>query len=391
MPCKCKAMPTDARPFILFLFLSNFHQTILRIDYSFSHPIYVLPRLAPSLLVPFLYYSVPIYLQYYIFMFLKIYFSSGDSAWQQSKYLDASFLQNMGYTGQVTTGEISGTLAVDFSSIQGQDFFPSGSPQRLWLDTYSRGVHRFVDQTKRAGLKAYFFVDLLVFPVFVVNAYPNITATNNDGKTKTAIVWNEASRELLSILVNETFRKFPGCDGWIVRTGETYTYDTPYHIGNTPNPNKDVEIWADFVTVLREMVCVQHRKQLFFRSWDNWPSNAAYYRNLTDRVPTHPLLYFSVKHSMNDFVRPARWNPTLGIGKHAQIVEVQLQREYEGKGAYPNYVMDGVINGFREMKTKMGLNDIRHSPQLKGLWTWSRGGKYRTYPHGIHTSEQCTK
>ena len=42
------------------------------------------------------------------------------------------------------------------------------------------------------------------------------------------------------------------------------------------------------------------------------------------------------------------FNPTLGIGRHRQIVEVQCQREYEGKGAYPNYVVKGVVEGFEE-------------------------------------------
>ena len=40
-------------------------------------------------------------------------------------------------------------------------------------------------------------------------------------------------------------------------------------------------------------------------------------------------------------MRPAKWNPQLGTGKHAQIIEVELQREYEGKSAYPNYAMSG--------------------------------------------------
>ena len=38
---------------------------------------------------------------------------------------------------------------------------------------------------------------------------------------------------------------------------------------------------------------------------------------MTNRVPTHPLLYFSVKHSAGDFTRPAVWNPTVGVGAHA--------------------------------------------------------------------------
>jgi hypothetical protein len=107
---------------------------------------------------------------------------------------------------------------------------------------------------------------------------------------------------------------------------------------------------------------------------------------MTDRIPTHPLLYFSIKHSATDFVRPAVWNEQLGVGQHAQIVEVELQREYEGKGAYPNYIISGVIDGFPEMATKVGLKDIIKAPQLKGVWTWTRGGGW--WGPYIHGNEQ---
>lgn len=103
---------------------------------------------------------------------------------------------------------------------------------------------------------------------------------------------------------------------------------------------------------------------------------------MTDQIPTHEQLYFSIKHSSGDFTRPATWNDQLGVGKHAQIVEVELQREYEGKSSYPNYVMNGVIEGFPEMRSKTGLADIVAKPQMKGLWTWSRGGGWWvTNPH----------
>ena len=140
------------------------------------------------------------------------------------------------------------------------------------------------------------------------------------------------------MLVAETFARFPGCDGWIVRTGETYTYDTPYHVGNSPKHNPHADPWVDFISFLRDevcswatecvgaepafyprkhnelvlsigmgfadtvpfrtrpthpvltrpisnpqnplfcprnsgvQVCIGHRKDLFFRSWDNWPA-----------------------------------------------------------------------------------------------------------------------
>jgi len=213
---------------------------------------------------------------------------------------------------------VSGTQAVDFHTT-GQDFFPAGSPQRRWLDAYARGVDRFLARATAAGLKAYFFVDMIVLPTFVLAAYPNATA----GAGSNRIVWNAASRALLTTLINETFARFPSCDGFIVRTGETYTYDTPYHVGNSPT-NGTNALWTEFVSFLRQAVCVAHGKDLFMRAWDNWASEVSVYTAITDPIPTHPQLYFSIKHSAGDFTRPAAWNPTLASGKHAQIVEVRV-------------------------------------------------------------------
>ena len=52
----------------------------------------------------------------------------GDAvAWEQSKYFDARELYKLNYTGQTTTGEMSGTQAVDFHTMSGKgkhDYFP---------------------------------------------------------------------------------------------------------------------------------------------------------------------------------------------------------------------------------------------------------------------------
>jgi hypothetical protein len=141
-------------------------------------------------------------------------------AWQQTKYFDPRVLAQLNYTGQTTTGEMSGTQAVDFHTLGG-DFFPASTAARQWLDAYAAGVHSFVDRAVAAGIQPYFFVDLLVFPTPVLAAWPN--ATNGRGE----IEWNDATRQLTAALVRETFAEFPELKGWIVRTGETYTYDTP--------------------------------------------------------------------------------------------------------------------------------------------------------------------
>jgi hypothetical protein len=60
-----------------------------------------------------------------------------------ARYFNPITLKAAGYTGQTSTGETSGTQAVDFSST-GHDYFPTGSSQRAWLDAYATGVQRFV-------------------------------------------------------------------------------------------------------------------------------------------------------------------------------------------------------------------------------------------------------
>jgi hypothetical protein len=101
---------------------------------------------------------------------------------------------------------------------------------------------------------------------------------------------------------------------------------------------------------------------------------------VTDRVEPHPNLVFSIKHQKGDFLRLTVFNPTLMIGKHRQIVEVQSQREVYGKGAYPFYVGQGVIEGWEEYEWMMyptdpkGLRDVVDHPLYAGLWTWSLGG-----------------
>lgn len=61
---------------------------------------------------------------------------------------------------------------------------------------------------------------------------------------------------------------YPDVSGFVVRTGETYTYDTPYHMGNSLGNGTNGR-WTEFISFLRLLVCEQQGKELYFRSWDN--------------------------------------------------------------------------------------------------------------------------
>ena len=178
------------------------------------------------------------------------------------------------------------------------------------------------------------------------------------------------------------FSRFPEIDGFIIRVGETYLHDTPYHIGNGAvkygEKEKEKAQFVKLIEFLKEEVSIKHQKKLFFRTWDCFPdrfhADREYYLDIVNKIEPHENLYFSIKYVALDFWRRVKWNECLETGNHKQIIEVQCQREYEGKGAYPMYVMSDVINGDKHLSKVRGLKDVASNPQIQGIYAWPRGG-----------------
>ncbi len=189
------------------------------------------------------------------------------------------------------------------------------------------------------------------------------------------------TQELLRVQIDEMFAQFPDFDGLVVRIGETYLHDAPYHIGAIKDKTDPEKTIIPLVQLLREEVCVKRNKQLVFRTWVSFDTNLNDYLKVSNAVEPHKNLVFSVKHSEYDFHRANPFSKIIGKGRHRQVIEVQCAREYEGKGAYPNYVAHGVIEGFEEHAhmPEEEINSLREFVQNKpelfgGIWTWSRGG-----------------
>lgn len=291
---------------------------------------------------------------------------------QKTKFLNPHLLKDYGYNGQVFKHL---NTAVRFSSLG--DFFPE-KEEKEWIDSLNGEVRAQIDAAKKENMEIFYHIDLFVLPKKLIEKYKD-EICDEDGKIS---VRREKTLELHRIMLDEMFKEYPEVDGLIVRVGETYLHDTPYHGGNgaIKYGNKEEEI-KDFILLLnflRDEVCEKHGKYLFFRTWDifsdRFHSSSEYYLKITDNVKPHEKLLFSIKHTIVDFWRRVRFNPCLTKGKHNQVIEIQCQREYEGKGAYPNYIMNGVINSFDDNKEPMGLRDIADNPKIKGIYTWSRGG-----------------
>jgi hypothetical protein len=324
----------------------------------------------------------------------------------KTKFSDPATLVKYGYNGQVFKHI---NCVVTYSALN-PEIFPENSPDRLWVNSFSEGIRREIAAAKAKDLQVFYHLDLFVLPKRLVEIYKDEITDETTGRIS---LFKPKTLEIHSAMFDELTARFPDVDGYIIRVGETYLYDTPYHAGNGPIPNngprwaatylydkatqgediaehyywteEQTRAYVKIIKYLRDEVCERQKKSLIFRTWDIFPdkfhSVLDHYLEVTDQIEPHPQLLFSIKHTALDFWRRIKLNPCLTEGKHPQVIEVQCQREYEGKGAYPNYVMDGVINGFEEIEEKKGLKDIVSHPLVQGLYTWTRGGGwYGPYP-----------
>ncbi len=290
----------------------------------------------------------------------------------QTKYNDPEVLREMGYNGKVYFLFDSPMLAINWESVD-KNILPKGSVEREWVDNKAIRVSHLLDSCKMVGLSTWAMSDLILFPKRLIELY-GIEQSFGDPQLPQI-------QKLLRAQIAEMFDQFPNLDGIVVRIGETYLHDAPYHVGKIDNKNSAEQTIIPLMELLREEICVKHNKRLIFRTWESFDRNLESYMEVSEAVEPHPNMTIGIKHCEGDFHRSNPFSRVIGQGRHRQIVEVQCAREYEGKGAYPNYVANGVIEGFEEHATMpegsiSSLREFAHTkPQLfAGIWTWTRGG-----------------
>jgi len=312
-------------------------------------------------------------------------------AFTKTKFSNPEFLRKFEYNGQVINDFRFVSCAITYDSFD-KNIFPEGSESRAWVLNLAAHIDTMISNCHKNGLKVYYFTDIIVLPKRMVELYGK-EICDESGRID---FMRPKTQEIHRIMIKEIFDRFPDLDGLVIRVGETYKQNVPYHTGNGPIQRDDKSwvhgaghtsdggenIHVALINLLRDEVCVKRNKTLIYRTWDFgfFHTQPGYYLKVTNQIKPHKNLYFSIKHVQGDYHRTYKFNPTIGIGKHKQIVEVECQREYEGKGAYPNYIAEGVINGFEEQKNDSlsgGLKALKDNPLFAGVWTWSRGGGWK--------------
>lgn len=303
-----------------------------------------------------------------------------------SSFIDPNFLAARGYNGQVI-GSIGGIQTFDDLA---PGLLAEVSAERQWVLKRAEDLRKEVKAAHAAGIKCFAGTDMILLPKKIITRFRD-DICDAQGRIDIA---RPRTQEIFRALLRETFQRVPDLDGIVVRTGEVYLQDYPYHAasGNFSDTQRQggsailhgEASHIELLKIFRDEVCGKLNKIVIYRTWSFGPQNfhesTNYYLKVTGAIAPHTNLIFSIKHQKGDFHQLTVFNPTLMIGNHRQIIEVQCQREAYGKGAHPYYIGDGVINGWEEyawlMKpgTPRGLRDVITNKLCAGVWTWSRGG-----------------
>jgi hypothetical protein len=302
----------------------------------------------------------------YPILFNMVHHNPGEPLFE-TQYKEPAYLKTLGYNGQIPRFFVQCAITYDDWE---NNIVPEKSAEKIWIEREAATIRVQINNAEKAHIPLYPFTDILVLPKSVMNKYKE--AMFKDGRLS---ILREKTQEIVRVQIAEIFKRFPKLAGLTIRHGETYLFDTPFHLGNSPAKTPEEHIVL--INILREEICVKRNKKLFYRTWDfgEFHTNPAYYLKVTNAVEPHPLLYFSIKHTNNDFLRGVPFNTTVGIGNHQQIVEISTnQAGVYGRSSHPYYIGRGIIEGWSEMKDpKKGIRDLYNDPKIKGFWIWTWG------------------
>lgn len=254
-------------------------------------------------------------------------------------------------------------------------------------------VRAMVAAGQAAGLRVLLSSDIFQLPSLLFEHYAqNVTVPGvscigyRRGPTCISIRSN-FTQSVLRALFDEMLETFPGIGGLVLRYGENSP--CAYHQGNAPydatSLNTTISSLTELLLFLRAELAVARNITVLFRTWDTNTSllhaNPAVYEAVIAGVPPHPNLVFAIKHTMLDFWRRVRFNPTLGVGAHPQVVEAEVGGMYAMCGTVPLYVGAHIISSYPEdaaLNLSRGLTWLEENQATPGSFA------------GILMNHQCT-
>jgi hypothetical protein len=239
--------------------------------------------------------------------------------------------------------------------------YPADHMLRLRHRVWGEYMRKFIEISHTHGLKLIMFSDEFVYTPEIEQWITSNGLPLTDENPRLWQVYREKYREL--------FREFPGIDGILLRLGEIYVYGSYRGKAIVSREGKEAAKYSRLVRETYDIVCKENQKLYFHRTWnlgtDGVHSRPDIYRAVFDPIPPDPNFYVAVKHTMTDFWYYQPMNPTIGIGHHQQLVEVQARNEFDGQGVVP---------GIKVYEVQSRLQIASGMPLVKGIYVWPAEG-----------------
>lgn len=293
----------------------------------------------------------------------------------ETRYRDFHELRRLGYNGLVTY------LTTGLSGLLGPQTISNADLRRWVTDQYDR-LDQLARDTRAADLRLYLAYDAPSLARELVGSA--MTCVNQPH------VLCPASNELLDMTgqcLEALVGRADSVEGVVLRLGDSDAHRLAYLMGNdvySPhcarcNSMGRADRLIRYIRFFYEQVVERFERKLIVRAWNVRPGglhdNAELCKRVVSDLPNDDRLILSFKFTQTDFWRYQRWNPaSLACGDRPILYELQCQREFEAKGALPNYQVPLWRDGMDELEDARGLSDVADQVNLAGLWGWVRGG-----------------
>ena len=245
------------------------------------------------------------------------------------------------------------------------------SDQRRHINRQREKFQKEYDRAQALGLAVCLMSDEVSLPIPILERLQRKGAADKLAARidfDSAEFWN-----VYRAKYREVLKAYPRVAYVMIRTGENYSHAEDGYMGRTiVAAGKYDEVYFRRMTRLieetRKIVVDEFGRKLIWRTWDlgndGFHANPKVYDRVLAGLPERKGLIMAVKHTQTDFWCYNDFNPMIGRGGVEQIVEFQCAREYEGKGAFPNYL--GPL-----FAADMGQAAARG---VTGVWLWDFGG-----------------
>ncbi len=241
------------------------------------------------------------------------------------------------------------------------------SPLGRQIAKTRRSFDRDCEAAAKAGIAVCAGTDEVSLPNVVFQQFKNDIGLKDKINLESEAFWT-----LYRAKYREVLRSFPAIAYVMIRTGENYSNHNSEYVGQTVRGRKLDDLYYKHMQRLinetRAVVVDEFHRKLIWRTWDlgneGFHASPDVYDRVLSGVKERTGLILAVKHVQTDFWQYNDFNPNIGRGGVDQIIEFQCAREYEGKGAFPNYLGVRFAEDMRRVRS-MGVN---------GVWIWNFGG-----------------